>query len=417
MNSSPSNLGRAKPKHVPSASVVLAICCAAIALGAIFLAISGGSNYLGGFDYRVYLTAGKMALDGTGAKFYDLPSQFEAQRVLWPQMTVQKQLLPFLAPPFVVVLFAPLALLPPLAGYCVWTIFNATLLWSIGRGILSEMRLAGRQNLVALAMIVTFPPVLFTVLQGQVSLLVVFSFFQAWKAAKEGRDFRAGLWLAVLLIRPQLLLAPLLVFGWKGRWKLLGGLGVGALILGAVSLALVGIDGLRNYAHLLGEVSNWRGIYGVQPQQMQTWRGFLHALFQSDNFAAVRIGWLLGVIGALGAVFWCFRGVWKPEAARFERQWGALGIAALFCCPYLYSHDLSLLLVCGALITSAARRENPVLSALPLVGYGVVTIWAISLAIWPRAWPIVALFEAGALFLLARGDFAPNLHGGEGNRT
>ncbi|WP_157947593.1 glycosyltransferase family 87 protein [Abditibacterium utsteinense] len=384
--------------------IVSALCCLAIAGAAIFLAMAGGSNYLGSLDFRVYLTAGKMALDGTGAKFYDLPTQFATQSHLWPQMTRQSQLLPFLAPPFVGVLFAPLALLSPLQGYVVWTSCNAALLWLLARGALDEIELDGRQKLVALALLLTFTPALFAVMQGQVSLFVVFAFFQSWKAAKSGRDWQAGIWFSVLLIRPQLVFIPVLILMWKGRWKLLGGLASGAAVLGLVSLFLVGWHGLKNYANLLGAVSTWQNIYGVQPQQMQTYRGFLHALLNTNFVSDVHIPWLMGIAFAVALLFWCWRGSWNREAARFDRQWAALGIVALFCCPYLYSHDLSLLSVCGVLIFRAARLEKSRLVVLPAAGYGVVLLWAISLAVLPRTLPWVALFEGAAIGMLAWSD-------------
>ncbi len=398
-----------KFSRAASNDVVSLFCCLAVAGAAIFLAVAGGPSYLGSLDFRVYLTAGQMTLDGTGAQFYDLGTQFQTQRGLWPQMTQQKQLLPFLAPPFVGVLFAPLALLSPLQGYCVWTVFNAFLAWILVREILAFLRLEGRQNLIALALLLTFAPIVFAVMQGQVSLLVVLAFWKGWKAAKIGSGWQAGIWLSLLWIRPQLALLPLLIFACKGRWRLVGGLGVGALTLGGISLWLVGWPGLQLYANLLGAVSNWQGIYGVQPTQMQTWRGFLHAVLATNDAAAVRWPWILGVFTALLAVFFCWRGPWNAQSPRFERQWATMGIGALFCCPYLYAHDLSLLTVCGALIFGAARLEKSALTKLPLFGYCVVVAWAVSLAIWPRTWPWVALLEAVALAILVWNDINNHL--------
>ncbi|HEX8465494.1 MAG TPA: glycosyltransferase family 87 protein, partial [Abditibacterium sp.] len=265
--------------------------------------------------------------------------------------------------------------------------------------------LEGKKRLVALALVLSFAPVLFAVMQGQVSLLVVLGFFQSFRAAKSGRDFSAGLWLCLLLIRPQMAIAPLLIFAWKGKWRLLAGFMLGAAILGAISLFLVGFEGLASYKTLLGEVSNWKGIYGVQPQQMQTWRGFLHALFGSDEASVIRWPWILGVVAALGALIWSWRGPWRPETPRFERQWAILGLVALFCCPYLYSHDLSLLLVCGFLVFRAAQIEESKLKLLPLVGWAATLAWAILLMASVPIPSLVVLFEAAAILVLARNDF------------
>ncbi len=392
------------PRAAPSIQIVVALCCAAIAFAAVFLAFAGGRDYLGSLDYRVYLTSGKLLLNGAGAQFYDLPTQFAVQRGLWPEMTSQKQLLPFLAPPFVAVLFAPLAALPIFWGYVVWTIFNAALLWFIARGLLEILDLSGGKRLVALGLMLTFAPVLFTVMQGQVSLLVVLAWLQSYRAAKANRDFGAGIWFSLALIRPQLAILPLLIFALKGRWKIGGGFALGALILGAISLAIVGFDGLMRYKMLLGEVTSWQNRYGVQPQQMQTWRGFLHALLATDESAPVRWPWILGGLMAVGTVVWCWRGAWNIESSRFERQWAVLPVAALFCCPYLYSHDLSLLLLSGALLFGAARRENSRLMIWPVVGYLAVLSWAI-LGSLNAGLPSLAVgFEAVSLGVLGWWD-------------
>ncbi len=384
-----------------SFSLVILVCCAAVGFAALFLAYSGGRIYLSGLDYRVYLTSGQMALNGTGAKFYDLPTQFEVQRGLWPEMTQQRQLLPFLAPPFVAILFAPLAKLPLFSGYCVWTIVSVALLWFITRTIVEELKLEGRARLVALCLVLTFAPVLFTLMQGQVSLLILLGFLQSFRAAKSGRDFSAGLWFSLLLIRPQMALAPLLVFAIKGRWKLMGGFGLGAALLGGLSLLLIGWDGLGQYKTLLGAVSGWENIYGVKPPQMQTWRGFLHALLGTDHASDVRLPWLLGVVAALSALVWCWRGAWEPQPARFERQWAVLGFVALFCCPYLYAHDLSLLVICGFLMQRAAQNENSRLGNLTVIGYAAVLLWAMLMATGMQLPSLVVLFEMGAILLLS----------------
>lgn len=392
------------PRAASSLSIVILVCCAGVGLAAIFLAQAGGRIYLSGLDYRVYLTAGRMALDGTGANFYDLPAQFATQRELWPEMTRQSQLLPFLAPPFVAVLFAPLSALPLFAGYCVLTALNVVLLWLIARGIIEELKLEGRARLAALAMLLTFAPIIFTIMQGQVSLLLVLAFWQSWRAAKNGNDWGAGVWFSLLLIRPQLAILPLLIFATKARWKLLGGFALGAAILGAISLALVGWDGLMNYQTLLAAASNWEQIYGVKPQQMQTGRGFLHALFATDHAAAIRFPWLLGIGAALAALLWHWRGAWQNQAPRFERQWAVSGLVALLCCPYLYSHDLSLLAMCGFLVFRAAQNESSPqiarLKSLPLAGYAAILLWAALLTTGANVPSVAVLFEIGAVVVL-----------------
>ncbi len=388
-------------------SFVILLGCAGVGFAAIFLNIGSGPMDLSGLDYRVYITAGKMALNGVGAKFYDLPTQFAVQRELFPAMTQQDQLLPYLAPPFVSLLFAPLALLPLFPGYVVLTAFNVGLLWFIARAVIEELRLEGRARLVALLLLLTFAPILFTLLQGQVSLLISLAFLQSYRAAKAGRDFPAGIWFSLFLIRPQLALAPLLIFALKGRWKLLGGFALGALVLGGISLLLVGFEGLANYKTLLGAASGWERIYGVKPQQMQTWRGFVHALLGTDNGALVRAPWLFGVVAALGALLWSWRGAWEKAAPRFERQWAIMGIVALFCCPYLYAHDLGLLSVCGFLIFRAAQIEKSRVGILTFIGYGAVALWAALMATGATFPSLAVGFEAFAMLFLSASDRNP----------
>jgi hypothetical protein len=110
---------------------------------------------------------------------------------------------------------------------------------------------------------------------------------------------------------------------------------------------------------------------------MHTWRGFLHLHLGTDDVVQVQMWWLLGVLAALGLLLWGWRGLWRASSPRFDLQWALLVGVALFTAPHANFHDLSLLLVPGALVARyllarrpATRREQ-LLVVLPLLGYVV----------------------------------------------
>jgi hypothetical protein len=216
------------------------------------------------------------------------------------------------------------------------------------------------------------------------------------------------LWLALLLIKPQFILVPLLLLLFKRRWRALGGMlgGIGALSL--LSVVIVGPKGILDYVRLLAAASKWGDENGIHPQAMHSWRSFLHRALQTDAAADVQLLWLVGVGITLLLLARSFRGEWKPQTARFDLQWAMLLFAITLCSPHTNAHDLSLLLVACGLVINFLRQPITYeyslrrwLVALPVMNWLVTWLWLVLMLMGWIIVPITVIFQVSALLLLA----------------
>ena len=392
------------------------LLCCALPVSGVWTTASGMGwpTYLQGTDIRPYYTGGALVLGGDGARLYDLDAQWRAQQNAFPGLQNRADLLPFLAPPFVAAPMAILAMFSVRTAFLIWLACNWIFLALLTQRFAQVLAPSGRRaQIFVVVACITCAPVFVTLLQGQWALVLALSSFFAWQNLRENRGFRGGLWISLWLFKPQLLLLLLAVLLWKKQRRALAGFAAGSAVLGSVSLALIGFKGLESYGQLLKTASGWSNQFGVRPEAMYTWRGFLHNFSDQTNF-----WWWLGVLPMLGVLAWSWRDAWpvessedkssevessevesreieaskKPatsstrsardtELARFDACWAMTIFASLFCSPYLYYHDLTLLLVPVFLLASAAQnsaalaspRFKKVMLALPVFGF--VLFW------------------------------------------
>ncbi len=349
----------------------------------------GFRHYLLSLDFRAFYTGGRMALRGVGADLYDLPAQYRWQSEFAPELSDLSDLYPFFSPPFVAIPLMLPASLPYESAYIVWGLLNIALV-ALMCSLLAAMLAEAGQSVQfrALELGLTFLPVWVTVVQGQVSFILVLALLCGWRALHLGKDGQAGLGLALLLARPQLVIVPALILVWKRRLRAFAGLALGAGILTFLSWLMVGWQGLLGYGRLLVSAFTWGNAYAIHPQRMHTWRGFLHLLLGTDDPTQVQIWWLVGVVMTMGSLLWSWRGPWDARSARFDLQWSLLVIVTLFTSPHLYSHDLNLRIVPGALVARYLAiqpmrgLQHKLLALLLPLGYLMpiaTLLWAIRL--------------------------------------
>jgi len=314
---------------------------------------------LGGSDYRAYRMAGRMVLSGERDRFYDLDVQFAHQTAEWPELTLRRELLSFLYPPFVAAVMAPIAALPLERGYLIWTAVEVVVLLVLLANWLAALPVAsaaGRRFAAVLCL--TYVPVGLTLIHGQLSFVLALAALLTWRELDRGREGRAGLWLALLAIKPQLLPVPVLVLLVQRRWRALGGLAAGLAVLGGISVAVVGWSGLGLWLRVLPEAARWGDNYGIHPQLMNTWRGLLHRLLATDDAAAVEPLWQAGVVVVGLVLIWAARRRAAPGTRRLALLWAGTICGVVVASPHLYAHDLMLLLVPAALLIRAARGRD-----------------------------------------------------------
>jgi hypothetical protein len=382
--------------------VLVLLCCSVVAAATFILTISHPNNQqLVGLDFRAHYTAGRMLL--AGAPLYDLSQQWAWQKSLWPQLSTQAELLYIPYPPFDILPMALVAQFPLPTAYFLWLIAETVLLSILCYSLVNvPSAISTRARIAILLLCLTSLPVFLTLVHGQLSFVLALAVFFAWQNCKAGHDRRGGLWLSLLLVKPQFFVIPFLLFLALRRGRVLQGLLSGSAILLLLSLFIIGPNGLRDYVQLLTAASQWGEGYGIHPQEMQSWRSLLHRLLDTPNPSQTLWPWLIGVIVTLGLTIsiWRHRPQESCPNALFDIQWAVLLFATTFCSPHLNIHDLSLLIVAGVLMFNAAiqathnRNLHLLLLCLPVIGHGLLWIDFAFAPVIPPAIPfqIVTLF-------------------------
>jgi hypothetical protein len=381
-------------KHPSTRLIIFALLlcgCLAIAWWACSQAQARGWNaYLQETDFRPYFTGGYL-LAHNPAQVYSLDTQWQTQKTLWPNLQEEKQLLPFIAPPFSALPYAPLSFLPLHSAFIIWSVVNALLLTVLCWLVADELKnLPPKWKMAGYFMTITSVPALATFMQGQLAFLPALAALLAWRNLRRGEhkyEIRGGLFLALLLLKPQLVVLPCLLLVCLRRWRALAGFGIGAVVLSLVSWLCVGASGIIQYANLVREASNWVNQYGVKPQAMLTARGFLHFVFQTDVASDVALWWR--IIAVVTLLLWTCS-IWQTQqfqksAIRFDLLWALTLTAAMFLSPYLYTHDMMLMFVVAACLWSACFQDeaaNVLLKWLPVGGYLAMWLALFSISRW-----------------------------------
>src|SRR5664279_293232 len=173
-------------------------------------------------DFSCFYSAGKMVVTGNGSRIYDYEAQKEAQRPFFVP-NLRRSVLPFVFVPFVLVIFAPLAVLTYAHALMLWFALNVCLLISIPFLLRRRLNLSDSHLALALLVMTFFLPCSLSLAQGQPTILVLVLFTLAFLDLDEGHDFHAGCVLALTIFKPQFALPLLLALAITRRWKSLAG--------------------------------------------------------------------------------------------------------------------------------------------------------------------------------------------------
>lgn len=274
-------------------------------------------------DFHTYVAAGQVGLEQGWSHVYDQSVVAVEQKELSPGQVAQ----PFLSPPTVAFIAAPLAMLPYGIAYAVWAVIlfgalAAALVWaSVSRGWSRWIALLG-----ALA------PwwVMHAVNVGQVVPLVAAAAVVAWRFTRDGRDLYAGIALVAILLKPNTaILVPFaLLFAWRLRafaaWA-------------AATLAVVAVV-----------------VLTVGPGEMSNYMSQLRAPLPAGADNLTLHGWL-SVTGAFAtALRLLIIGGVLAAAYRLRHSPGLVVpmavVGSLLVSPYLHGSDLCMLAAAGWMV-------------------------------------------------------------------
>ena len=241
---------------------------------AILLALYGTLSYLcssAHTDYTTLYSSFRALLEG-GNIYAPIPADslviLGLSRELLSHVTVDT-LPPSLNSPFFALLFSPLGLLPYAASFWAWSLLS--LAFGITAIVLIR-RMEGRTDidsiLILILVLLSYLPVMHTILFGQTSLLVFMLVAGGWAAAREGRDRVGGMLLGMALAMKVFLGLFLFYFLVQRRWGLLSWQAATFAACWLLGLLFLGPDAYLQYSVTLQSLtsyysSNWNAsAYG-----------------------------------------------------------------------------------------------------------------------------------------------------------
>jgi hypothetical protein len=315
---------------------------------------------------------------------YDLVLQRQMQLQVTGEPAGRFIVLPYFHPPYYTLLIAPLAYLSYRQAYIAMAVFNVVLAAALVVILVrSSLRVHGRAAIVAAALIAGFFPLFVTILQGQSDLVVLVPLAAAYVAWSRGRHGWAGIFSALALAKPQLLLLIPVLFITRRAWRSLAGFAGVIAAMGLVSIAGFGFSPVLGY---LSSVGAW-AIGGSLPTNGQlvytdtavySLRNILQVLPGGGMAALVILLFLLALV-ALSLS-------WRPDKARLDF---ALAIAAsLVLSPHQNVHDLALLVIPGFALADLALAGSlrwPRAATVVLVlSYAAMNL-ALAFSLWTAA--------------------------------
>jgi hypothetical protein len=342
----------------------------AITVAFIFTVLSGSgastvAGRLGG-DYPAFYGAGRIIAEGDFGELYNWKRQLDAQKGLFPGE--EESFLPFMYPPYVALAYLPLSLLPYRLSYVVYTLLLVIALLMTVHLVRPMIAQINRHYLCTFTLLLLFYPVLRSVLGGQNTALTLLFIACSWRAVEDGHEFRAGIFLGLLLFKPHFAFPLTGIFILSGRWRV----GITSAIT-ALFLYIIGIwmQGPR-WVNIWFEFANWEinTPAGFEADKTISWVGFFEALSRADNTFASILGWAM-VLGTIVAISW----IWFVGSRRADLS-AQIGLATpclLLIPPHVYYYDAGLLFFTYAvLVSKQLKRRAELIGIVWLMGFSQI---------------------------------------------
>jgi hypothetical protein len=269
-----------------------------------------------GADFIAFYSAGQIVQTEGAGHVYDPEVQKEVQETLVGFPLVPGQVLVYNHVPFIIPIFKAVFNQNYVASFVYWVVLLLVLSIT-GVCFLGELqRQVGWRSTdiwVAGAGMVTFFPVFVSLINGQDTALLFLGACLWLFGLIRGRDDLAGSGLALMTIRLQVALLLAIPFLFK-KPRIFIWFCVGAGFLSALSLFILGMDGVRSYINILGITAGGEW-YGMNQSAMVNLIGLLLRLVPGWTGESIRVlGW---TVFGLTMVGMCV--VWKLSKKIDER--------------------------------------------------------------------------------------------------
>lgn len=359
----------------------------------LFLVSSSGSDAVSGRvggDYPAFYAAGRIVLDDPDA-LYDVDVQTERQADLLGDQP-EGSVMYFAYPPYVALLYAPLAALPYTLSYAVHTALMVGLVVVALARLRPLIPLLDRWFEQGVIAAILFFPMFRGLTGGQTTALVLLLVAVGVRALADRHDVVAGLAFAGILFKPQYALAFLGVSLLIGRWRVVAAGAAGAILLFLVGAAVQGwgwlgpwSEQVRWFTELDAEVNASNAV---------SWLGFSEALFGAGSTTAGLIGWPPAGLTA-AAMAWAW---WRDGGRHLALLLAFSCPAVLLFAPHAMYYDVGILFVSLVVLADVARANRrwavllwtlgisqvaaDALGASPLIGVAVAALALSGRELW-----------------------------------
>jgi hypothetical protein len=174
---------------------------------------------LGNTDFTVFYT-GWTLVRRDPAHLYDADVQRRTQIEILHGAHFPGGMMAFLNPPHLAVALAPMSLVSQRVAFWLWMAFQLVAAATLARWLADLSGLSDRlERWIVGSAVLGFLPLLYTLQIGQLAIFMTLAVVGFLRALHARQDRRAGLWLTLLTIKPQLMIGPLLLVALTRRWR------------------------------------------------------------------------------------------------------------------------------------------------------------------------------------------------------
>ena len=314
-------------------------------------------------DFMAFYAASRLPYNET----YEADKQRELQ-----ERIKQKPFEVFVNPPFIVPIFKAvmddhyirsykrwvglLAVLSLICGVLIYLIFRHSDWERFGAG------LAASTAMLAL-------PIYISVVRGQLTIIMLLGSLLSILFLQRNRDALAGIGASLCFVKPHT--ALILAMSLTRRSRTIKYLLLTLLLLGVLSVAIVGLKGISDLVHLSAFISDYNAG-GASQSQMFNLLGLLLRLGVPFGWAK-SVAWLaFGLAITVGAI----------SSIRARDPLMAAGVCTLLAVPFsphLHIHDIGLLVIPGCALANNLKQKGfslgvSLLPLLPLLPFMTIFI-------------------------------------------
>ncbi len=311
-------------------------------------------------DFTTFYSGASLLRQGLGRQLYDEPTQYRVQQQFAAGVSIRQGALPYIHPPFEALLFIPFTWVSYPTAFVLWDLFNliflVTLLFML-RPALPVLR-----SVPAAAWLfacLAFFPVFFALLQGQDILLLVLLFAAVYLLLRRNGEIAAGYCLGLGVFRFHLVLPLVLILLYQKRSKAMFGFLTAATVLGLISVAIIGWQGVLSYpSHVWHLEQSMERRQTIVPIRMANVRGLLDSLLIPRTSKLVS-DMVISIV-SLALIFFAAH-KWKIKSpAEFDLGFALCVIVTVLVGYHTLAYDLSLLLLPIALTIQHLNRNQDI---------------------------------------------------------